>query len=373
MQDQFVTRAILPRKECPQKGAKLALALVAFSVISGCVSQSGTGSNGQLAAGLSPATVQQEAEGPLVAENALSLTEDSQVAEGNQISVVVPTKANRPASSSIVQQVSQSTTQQKTESEQTQVAALNTLSSGQSAEIVVPTASTQGAVVSNQADSVPAAEKPNAPAKKPNFFQRLFAKKKTKDSVKPATANSVGIVSTANASTTQTSGVSVAANAGALPGVKSNNEIFGIEEDEDLADVENATQLAALGGLGVLSPNGLRVQHSKVKVDCLKPGILRILKMVEHKYRKKPIITSGYRNPKRNRRAGGVRNSMHIYCKAVDIQIEGVSKWALAKYLRSLPGRGGVGTYCRTKSVHVDTGSKRDWHHPCRRKKKKRA
>ena len=366
-------------KAPPLKGAKLAFALVVFSVISGCVSQSGTGSNGQLAAGLSPATVQQETEGPLLAENALSLTEDSQVAEGgDQISVVVPTKAKRRTSGLIAQQANQPTTPQKPEVEQTQVASLNPSSSGQSAEIVVPTASAQGAVASDQADGAPAAlaEKSAASAKqakKPNFFQRLFAKKKTSDAAKAATANSVGIVSTANASVTQTPSVSAAANTGALPGVKSNNEIFGIEEDEDLADVENATQLAALGGLGVLSPNGLRVQHSKVKVDCLKPGILRILKMVEHKYRKKPIITSGYRNPKRNRRAGGVRNSMHIYCKAVDIQIEGVSKWNLAKYLRTLPGRGGVGTYCRTKSVHIDTGSKRDWHHPCRRKKKKKA
>lgn len=158
-----------------------------------------------------------------------------------------------------------------------------------------------------------------------------------------------------------------------LPGVKSNSEIFGIDEAEIREEIEaNSTQLAAVGGFGRLSPNGLRIQHEKVKVACLKPGVIRLLKMVERRYGSKPIITSAYRSPKRNRNAGGARNSQHILCKAVDIQVEGVSKWNLAKFLRTLPGRGGVGTYCRTKSVHLDIGSLRDWHHPCRRSKVKK-
>ncbi len=159
----------------------------------------------------------------------------------------------------------------------------------------------------------------------------------------------------------------------ALPGVKSTAQIFGVKEDDTAASsTPSVTQVAAVGSLGRLSPNGIRVQHSKVQVACLKPGILRMLKQVERKYGRKPIVTSGYRSPKRNRRAGGAKNSMHIYCKAADIQVEGVSKWQLAKYLRTLPGRGGVGTYCRTKSVHIDTGSVRDWHHPCRRSSKRK-
>lgn len=163
-------------------------------------------------------------------------------------------------------------------------------------------------------------------------------------------------------------------SANALPGVKSNSEIFGIKDEGPLKTKvqQKTTQVASVGSFGRLSPNGLRVQHSKVQVACLKPGVLRILKQVERRYGKKPIITSGYRSPKGNRRAGGARNSQHIFCKAVDIQVEGVSKWKLAKYIRTLPGRGGVGTYCRTKSVHFDIGSKRDWHHPCRKSSKRK-
>lgn len=162
-------------------------------------------------------------------------------------------------------------------------------------------------------------------------------------------------------------------NTSDLPGVKSNSEIFGIKnENPDASNVNQPTQVAALGSLGRISPNGLRVQHSNVQVSCLKPGVLQILKQVERRYGKKPIITSGYRSPKGNRSAGGARNSQHIFCKAVDIQVEGVSKWNLAKYLRTIPGRGGVGTYCRTQSVHFDIGSKRDWHHPCRNSAKRK-
>ncbi|MBN8479834.1 MAG: YcbK family protein, partial [Burkholderiales bacterium] len=73
------------------------------------------------------------------------------------------------------------------------------------------------------------------------------------------------------------------------------------------------------------------------------------------------VVTSGYRNPERNRRARGAKNSLHMYCAAADVQVPGVSKWELAKFVRSMPGRGGVGTYCHTESVHIDVGPERDW------------
>lgn len=168
-----------------------------------------------------------------------------------------------------------------------------------------------------------------------------------------------------------------------LPGVQRKSAIFGINGadgstgEEGLAGEHNI-QVASVGGIGrLISPTGLILQTDKVKVSCFKPELLAILKKVERRYGKKVMVTSGYRSPKRNRRAGGVSNSTHIYCKAADIQVDGISKWDLAKYLRTIEGRGGVGTYCRTRSVHIDVGSQRDWHHPCRRSgsrsKKKKA
>lgn len=161
-------------------------------------------------------------------------------------------------------------------------------------------------------------------------------------------------------------------NNSALPGVRKLG-LFGIYEATEGADEGySPIQVASVGGLARTSPNGLRIQTARVQVACLQPGLIKIFNKVQRRYGRVPIITSGYRSPAANRRARGARNSMHIYCKAADIQVTGVSKWALAKYLRTIPGRGGVGTYCYTKSVHIDIGTKRDWNWRCRRGKRKR-
>ena len=163
------------------------------------------------------------------------------------------------------------------------------------------------------------------------------------------------------------------ASLNAMPGVKSNEEIFGIKRNPFGKPVaKGRVRMASVLGMSRFSPKSLKTQTSNVDVDCIKPELVKFIKIVERRYGRPAVVTSGYRSPSRNRRAGGAKNSMHIYCKAVDIQVEGVSKWDLAKYLRTMPGRGGVGTYCRTKSVHLDLGPKRDWHHSCRRKSKRR-
>jgi len=164
----------------------------------------------------------------------------------------------------------------------------------------------------------------------------------------------------------------------ALPGVR-QTALFEIkrksglddESDVDLNEDEGSGgsyQVASAAGLARLAPNGLLKQNETVDVACLKPSLVRVLKTIEGHYGKKMIVTSGYRDPARNRRANGARNSLHMYCAAADIQMPGVSKWELASYIRTMPGRGGVGTYCHTESVHVDVGPERDWNWRCRRR-----
>lgn len=152
----------------------------------------------------------------------------------------------------------------------------------------------------------------------------------------------------------------------ALPGVRLGS-LFGIKSaSADSAD--EPIRVASAAGLARLAPNGLRAQHDSVQMACFKPELVRMLKRVRKHYGQDVIVTSGYRSPKNNRRAGGARGSRHTTCEAADIQVPGVSKWQLAKYLRTMPRRGGVGTYCHTKSVHIDVGSKRDWNWRCRRR-----
>jgi uncharacterized protein YcbK (DUF882 family) len=163
-----------------------------------------------------------------------------------------------------------------------------------------------------------------------------------------------------------------------LPGVR-QSALFeikrksGIDDDSDIdlheEDEYGGVQLASAGGMARLAPNGLLKQTERVDVACLKPSLVRVLKAVERRYGRKLIVTSGYRSRSYNISVRGAKNSMHMYCAAADIQVPGVSKFELANFLRAMPGRGGVGTYCHTNSVHVDIGPERDWNWKCRRRK----
>lgn len=157
-----------------------------------------------------------------------------------------------------------------------------------------------------------------------------------------------------------------------LPGVRKTNlfEIkrkSGIDDDSDIdvyEDEGGSLQMASAGGMARLAPNGLLKQRESVDTACLKPKLVRILKDVERRFGKRLVVTSGYRSPGYNKKVRGAEKSQHMYCAAVDVQLPGVNKWELARYVRSMPGRGGVGTYCH-ESIHIDIGPERDWNWKC--------
>jgi len=205
-----------------------------------------------------------------------------------------------------------------------------------------------------------------APPKKQSIFARLFAQQ-PKSARNAPSGTKKRLVSP---KTPQVAVASASSGSGAvLPGVRLSKVLGrssgGGADNSDSSDI----QLASAAGLARLAPNGLRLQTERVEVSCFKPQLVRALKSIESHYGRPLVVTSGYRNPKHNRRIGGASGSRHTSCEAADIQIEGVSKWQLAKYLRSMPGRGGVGTYCHTESVHIDIGNMRDWNWRCRRRK----
>lgn len=163
----------------------------------------------------------------------------------------------------------------------------------------------------------------------------------------------------------------------ALPGVRQTmlfeiKRKSGLDDDSDIdlneAEGLGPVQLASAAGLARLAPNGLLKQRDSVDTACLKPSLVRLLKSAEARYGKRLVITSGYRSPAYNKKVRGAERSQHMFCAAADLVMPGVSKWELAKYFRSLPGRGGVGTYCHTEAIHVDVGPERDWNWRCRRR-----
>lgn len=162
--------------------------------------------------------------------------------------------------------------------------------------------------------------------------------------------------------------VQTASLAGAsIPGT-TTNALYSAPKQNLLSSLSGLLQKASLPGMTRIAPNGLHVQNDNVQVGCFKPDLMRVIKTVETHFGKPVVVTSGYRDPQHNREVGGAEESMHKSCEAADIQISGISKWDIAQYIRSLPNRGGVGTYCHTESVHLDTGNARDWNWGCGRK-----
>lgn len=208
-------------------------------------------------------------------------------------------------------------------------------------------------------------EKETEGAKKTWTLASLFApKRKEKPRVngtRAAQASEKKTIAVSNAGQPQVASLAYAS----LPGVNMN-PLFSVEHDAHAADEDDAPlEVANLSGLARLTPNGLILQTEKVETGCFKPELLNILKTVEGHYGRKVMVTSGLRAIKVSRK----RQSLHTRCEAADIQVAGVSKWELAEFLRNVPGRGGVGTYCHTESVHIDIGPQRDWNWRCRRRK----
>ena len=90
-------------------------------------------------------------------------------------------------------------------------------------------------------------------------------------------------------------------------------------------------------------------------------ALVELLEQLRAHFGKPVTITSGYRTPAHNAKAGGAKFSQHLYGRAADIRVPGVSVEdvaACAEHL--LPGRGGVGRYPAKAGraagwVHVDT------------------
>ncbi len=209
-------------------------------------------------------------------------------------------------------------------------------------------------------------------AEKPTLFGGLFGNKPKKQKQSLSASPEQGEVQLASLKTSNNDGSDQTESMNSLPGVNTKN-LFALDPSgknggEEEFEEEPQVQLASAAGMARLAPNGLLKQTDRVDVGCFRPELVSVLKKIETHYGQKVVVTSGYRSPQGNRRAGGSRHSLHMMCAAADIQVSGVGKWELAKYMRSMPGRGGVGTYCYTDSVHIDVGSERDWNWRCRRR-----
>ena len=89
--------------------------------------------------------------------------------------------------------------------------------------------------------------------------------------------------------------------------------------------------------------------------------LVELLERIREHFGKPVTITSAYRTPVHNAKAGGAKFSQHLYGRAADIRVQGVSVEDVAAYTESLmTDWGGIGRYPikagrATGWVHVDT------------------
>ncbi|WP_244497911.1 YcbK family protein [Aureimonas sp. AU40] len=155
-----------------------------------------------------------------------------------------------------------------------------------------------------------------------------------------------------------------------LPGVDPKS-LFEIGQrasvdSELIDDLGDSYQMASLSGIARLAPSGLMIQRQDVVTNCFDSNLMSLISQVEARFHQKVVITSGYRSPSHNRSVNGAKASLHMQCKAADLHVPGVNGQEVARFVRALPMRGGVGTYCHTAAIHIDVGPRRDWNWPCR-------
>lgn len=89
--------------------------------------------------------------------------------------------------------------------------------------------------------------------------------------------------------------------------------------------------------------------------------LVAVLQKIRNHFGKPVTITSAYRTPGKNKAVGGTTYSQHLYGKAADIKVKGITPKAVAAYAEKLlPKSGGIGIY--STFTHIDVrGAKSRW------------
>jgi uncharacterized protein YcbK (DUF882 family) len=110
---------------------------------------------------------------------------------------------------------------------------------------------------------------------------------------------------------------------------------------------------------------GIYVASSSVNTFCLAPNLRLAIWSIESFFRKRIVMSSGYRDPWHNADVGGKDDSYHMKCMAADIFIPGVDKSRLIAYAYRNPLIGGLGCYPGRVFIHIDVRQRpRGWSHP---------
>ncbi|GAB4112602.1 MAG: D-Ala-D-Ala carboxypeptidase family metallohydrolase [Candidatus Caldatribacteriota bacterium] len=85
----------------------------------------------------------------------------------------------------------------------------------------------------------------------------------------------------------------------------------------------------------------------------LHPLLLKKLSKLREMVNRPVYITSGYRCPEFNLKAGGIKTSYHLLGLAADVRVEGMSVFELLEYAESIEFSG-IGFYEKKNFLHLD-------------------
>lgn len=111
-------------------------------------------------------------------------------------------------------------------------------------------------------------------------------------------------------------------------------------------------------GFSSLVARGTIALRDTTPTGCLPGGLLDVVAEVADKFGA-VSVESTHRSAGQNRRAGGVRHSLHLSCRALDFRVRTRTRGVMA-YLRSRPEVGGLKIY-RNGIIHIDNGQHRSW------------
>ena len=87
--------------------------------------------------------------------------------------------------------------------------------------------------------------------------------------------------------------------------------------------------------------------------------LVTVLQKIRTHFGKAITITSAYRTPPHNKSCGGTTYSQHLYGKAADIKVSGVSPKSVANYAEKILSGGGIGIYDTFTHIDVRTEKSR--------------
>lgn len=134
------------------------------------------------------------------------------------------------------------------------------------------------------------------------------------------------------------------------------------EQEVEVVDKVNVYSLAKEGNKAV--SNNFKVRefrcHDGSDAVFVHEKLKKVLQEIRDHFARPTTITSAFRSHAHNIKEGGEADSQHLYGKAADIVITGVSPEKVAEYAETLmPDCGGIGIYKKKGFCHIDVREKK--------------